>query len=306
MNGKSLVMLLLAVASGLGAMYGTSRLITKQKTQATVDLQDVLVAARDLKVEEVLRPDMVKVVQRPKTDIPAGAFTSFKDVEDRWVQISTLEGEPILDRKLALKGTPAGLVARIPKGMRAYAVDVTEQSGVSGFILPDHHVDVVQVDTKESTMDRNVKRTEAETILQDVLVLATGQIFSRPDDRSVISRTVTLAVLPEQVNALVAARAKGPLALSLRGLDDRTQVEVKKPKEVESLALKSDPPAPPSPPPPPPPASTETPPPAEPVVAEPPPARYVTIYKGLERDRRVMVNGSNEVVNSEPDPSSFQ
>jgi len=35
---------------------------------------------------------------------------------------------------------------------------------------------------------------EAETVLQNVLVLASGQTFTRPDDRSIQARTVTLAV----------------------------------------------------------------------------------------------------------------
>ena len=50
-----------------------------------------------------------------------------------------------MDKKLGPKGSPPGLVANIPKGMRAYTVDVTEQSGVSGFILPNHRVDVVRL-----------------------------------------------------------------------------------------------------------------------------------------------------------------
>ena len=79
-------------------------------------MQDVLVAARDLKVEEVLRPEMVKLVAMARATLPPGTFTSFKDVEDRWVQIKMLQGEPILDRKLAPKGSPAGLVPKIPKG----------------------------------------------------------------------------------------------------------------------------------------------------------------------------------------------
>ena len=164
----------------------------------------MLVAARDLKVEEVLTPELVKVVQMSRATLPPGTFTSIKDVEDRWVQIKMLEGEPILDRKLAPKGSPAGLVARIPKGMRAFAIEVNEQTGVSGFILPDHRVDVVQVNPSGSNPGT------AETILQDVLVLASGQVFTRPEDRSIQSRTVTLAVTPEQVDTLVAARAQGP------------------------------------------------------------------------------------------------
>ena len=183
MNGKALLMLVLAVVSGLGAMYGTSKLIKKETGRAAVDLQDVLVAARDIKVEEVLKPEMVQVVQKPRAEVPPGAFTSYKDVEDRWVQIKILDGEPIVDRKLALKGSPVGLVARIPKGMRAYEVEVTEQSGVSGFILPDHRVDVVQIDSNSNG------KSDAETILQDVLVLASGQVFSRPEDRSIRAST---------------------------------------------------------------------------------------------------------------------
>ena len=53
-----------------------------------------------------------------------------------------LEGDVLVEKKLGPKGTPPGLVANIPTGMRALAIDVTEQSGVSGFILPGHHVDV--------------------------------------------------------------------------------------------------------------------------------------------------------------------
>ena len=109
------------------------------------------------------------------------------------------------------------MVARIPKGMRAFAIEVNEHTGVSGFILPDHRVDVVQPESGPNST------SEAETILQDVLVLASGQVFTRPEDRSIQSRTVTLAVTPEQVDILVAASAKGSLSLSLRGLNDHEE-----------------------------------------------------------------------------------
>ena len=265
MNGKALVMLLLAVLSGLGAMYGTSRLLAKDKVRVAADMQDVMVASRDLKVEEVLKPDMVKVVKMSRSELPVGTFTSYKDVEDRWVQFKTLEGEPILDRKLAPKGSPAGLVSRIPKGMRAFALDVSESTGVSGFVLPDHRVDVIQVLPKKD----GKTETDAETILQDVLVLASWeQVFTRPEDRSLQSRTVTVAVTPDQVDTLVAARTRGPLSLALRGLQDHEQIarkrdQVKEPDPaVLAVAVK---PVEPTPPPPSPPKSG-------PVVKEPSPA----------------------------------
>ena len=115
-----------------------------------------------------------------------------------------LEGDPIVDKKLGPKGSPPGLVANIPQGMRAYAVEVNEQSGVSGFILPGHRVDVVRFEPNEKA-----QMQRGETILQDIQVLAAGQVFTRPEEKSLLNRTVTLAVSPDQVDILVAARPRG-------------------------------------------------------------------------------------------------
>ncbi len=144
MNTKSLMMLGLAVAFGLVAMVLTRQMLAQEPAKAE-EVQDVLVAARDLKEEEMLKPDAVKVVRMAKSAVPVGAYSSPKDVEERWVKTAMLEGDVVIEKKLGPKGTPPGLVANIPKGMRAFAIDVTEQSGVSGFILPGHHVDVVRV-----------------------------------------------------------------------------------------------------------------------------------------------------------------
>ena len=222
MNGRSLLTLAIAVVIGFGAMKLSQQMLSSGKSQGDEDTQEVLVAARDFKDEEILKPDMVKLTRMARSAIPPNAFSAFKDVEERWVKTTMLEGDVLVEKKLGPKGTPPGLVANIPTGMRALAIDVTEQSGVSGFILPGHHVDVVRYETSEKN---NVR---GETILQDVLVLAAGQVFSRPDERSVQSRTVTLALLPGNVDILVAARARGALSLSLRGVNDHALVEQKK------------------------------------------------------------------------------
>jgi pilus assembly protein CpaB len=217
MNGRSIVVLALAVVIGLGAMVLTRQMMSKggSKEEPT---QEVLVAARDFKEEEALKPDMVKVIRMAKSAVPPNAYTSFKDVEDRWIRTTMLEGDVLVEKKLGPKGTPPGLVANIPKGMRAFAIDVTEQSGVSGFILPGHHVDVIRHDSNEKNEHR------AEMVLQNVLVLAAGQVFTRPEERAVQSRTVTLAVTPAQVDIVVVARARGSLSLALRGVNDHDVV----------------------------------------------------------------------------------
>ena len=283
MNGKPLVMLMLAVLCGLGAMYGTTRLLSRNKEQPGVEMQDVLIAAQDLKYEEVLnKPELMKVARMDKSAVPAGSFSQAKDVEDRWVQTKILEGEPIVDRKLAPRGSPPGLIARIPKGMRAFAIEVNEQTGVSGFVLPDHRVDVIRIEPNSQG------RSEAETVLQDVLVLAAGTTFARPEDRNVNAHTVTLAVTEEQAEILVAAKSRGILSLSLRPLNDHEHLVLKKkapppdPKPAEAAVKAPEPVA--------------VPPPAP---APQPPQRFVVIYRGSDKTERIRIDQQTE---EEPDP----
>jgi pilus assembly protein CpaB len=218
MNGRSVFVLALAVVIGLGAMILTRKMLASNRGKNVDDTREVLVAARDFKEEEILKPDMVKVIRMAKSAVPANAFTAYNDVQDRWVKNVMLEGDVLVEKKLGPKGTPPGLVANIPQGMRAFAIEVTEQSGVSGFILPGHHVDVV----RNESNDRNEFR--AETVLQNVLVLAAGQVFTRQDERAVQSRTVTLALDPADVSVLVTARSRGSLSLALRGINDHDLV----------------------------------------------------------------------------------
>lgn len=218
MNGRSFFILALAVTIGLVAMILTRRILSSNRPATEGDTREVLVAARDFKEEEILNPDMVTVIRMPRSAVPPNAFSAYADVQDRWVKNVMLEGDILVEKKLGAKGTPPGLIANIPKGMRAFAIDVTEQSGVSGFILPGHHVDVI----RHNTDDKN--EHQADTILQNVLVLAAGQVFTRQDERAVQSRTVTLALKPEEVDILVAARASGNLSLALRGVNDHEVV----------------------------------------------------------------------------------
>ncbi|MFI5461304.1 MAG: Flp pilus assembly protein CpaB [Isosphaerales bacterium] len=231
MNKRSLITLTVAVVIGLGAMKVSQVMISSGKGKSEGDTQEVLVAARDFKQDELLKPEMVKVIRMARSAVPPNSFTSFKDVEERWVKSNMMEDDVLVEKKLGPKGTPPGLVANIPAGMRAVATDVTEQSGVSGFILPGHHVDVVRFEPSAKNEFRG------ETILQDVLVLAAGQLFARPEERSVQSRTVTLALAPGDVDILVAARARGALSLSLRGVNDHNVVARPAPKPAIDAEL---------------------------------------------------------------------
>ena len=60
----------------------------------------------------------------------------------------------------------------------------------------------------------------AKVILQDVTVLAAGQIVEMKDNKPVTNTTVTLALTPQQVERLAVAQSDGRLMLVQRNLRD--------------------------------------------------------------------------------------
>ena len=80
-------MLALAIVFGLGAMLLSRQMLAQDPGKKDEETQEVVVAARDLKEEESLKPELIKVVRMAKSAIPPGAFSSPKDVEERWFKI---------------------------------------------------------------------------------------------------------------------------------------------------------------------------------------------------------------------------
>lgn len=285
MNGKAPLLLGLAALCGLAAMFGVRSLLDRPQT-SEVPMSEVLVAAKEIRVEESITEEMISTKSMPTEMVPPGALTEFKQARDRWATIRMLPGDVLLDAKLAQKGTPTGMIARITPGMRAFAVRVDEQTGVSGFILPDYRVDVLQPKRDESG--------RADIVLENVRVLASGRVFESPEDRSIEARTVTLEVSPEQVRTLATAMQKGPLTLSLRGLND---VAITTPDPEPEPELEPEPEPPPLA------VIPELPPviAIAPEDAEPTPApRRLTFFAGRSRPWRLEVGRNPEQRSSPP------
>ena len=285
MNRKTASVLLIAVVCGLGAMFASSQMLSGGSPAP--ETQQVLQAARDINVEEVLKPEMVKLETVAKSSVPPGSFSSFREVADRWVGHKILEGEAIVDRKLAAKGTQPGLVARIPKGKRAFTINVNEQTGVSGFIQVDHRVDVFQVKNATAGV-----APRAIPVLEDLLVLASGTNTQASSDRTIQARTVTVAVTPEEAAILTVAQSRGQLSLALRAMNDHDLANLPEPPEPEipKVVMASPPPPPPEPEPKP----APKPEPQVFVTDQEPPARYVTIYRGVRGSERMRVDRPEE------------
>ena len=95
--------------------------------------------------------------------------------------------------------------------------------GVAGFVLPGTRVDVLI--TLDPNPSLNRPETIARTILQNLQVLASGQV-SQPDQdgKPIKVSVVTLLVTPDQAELLTLASSQGKVQMALRNTLDTTAV----------------------------------------------------------------------------------
>jgi len=148
--------------------------------------------------------------------LPQGAIQDPKNAIGRGVISDLYQGEPILDSRLAAMGSGGGLAAAIPRGMRACAVRVDEVVGVSGFVTPGMHVDVIGSGTPPGATS-TTNGTEVRTILQNLQVLSAGtDIEKDAAGKAKPVQVVNLLVTPEQAETLSLASNQTRIQLVLR------------------------------------------------------------------------------------------
>jgi pilus assembly protein CpaB len=191
----------------------------------------VFVAERELKYGELLKPEDVRQVRWPEDAIPEGVFIKeevlFPENTDemRVVLRSMVKDEAILALKVTEPGEDAGITSRLERGMRAFAIEVDVASGVSGFLMPGHRVDVYWTGRVERGGARNTEsRSEVTKLIETgVNVIAIDQSANSEATSATIARTVTVAVRPQQVASLALAQSTGRLSLALVGTEDDTE-----------------------------------------------------------------------------------
>ncbi len=194
----------------------------KQARAATVR---IFVATRELAAGDVIK----------EADIQEKEWAA--EVGSQWAKAKTdligrglLSGinkdEPFPENRLAPKGAGGGLAARIPAGMRAVAVHIDEQSGLSRYILPGMRVDVLSTGTaRQKGGDPENPGMVTHTILQNVEVLSAGEGVERNSkEQPATVQSVNLLVTPEQAEALGSAMAQNRIQLVLRNPLDTSRV----------------------------------------------------------------------------------
>jgi pilus assembly protein CpaB len=193
----------------------TSRGSGPKKAEPT-DMKDVVIATRPLGIGVMVKPADVKLIKVSGEAFPKGAFSKVEEVLDRPVISNVLLDEPLLEGRLAIKGSGLGLAPTIPVGMRAVTVRVNDVAGAAGFVLPGLRVDVL-VTGHPPSGDSNM----TTTVLQNVLVLSAGQAMQSDARGTPVSvSTVTLLATPVDAETLTLANGEGRIQLILRNSSD--------------------------------------------------------------------------------------
>lgn len=210
-----------------------------QPAPADVKVFGVMTAARFIARGQVVTREDVATTSIAG-GVPRGARTAIGDVLGKVATADIMPQQLLLDSTISADPAQAGLAALIPNGYRAISIVTNDEIAVGQFVRPGDKVDIQlvlpdNVLSKQGALGRpEADLSEARTVLQDVLVLTVGATLGDPTltqeaaekaagaagRRSEPSRTISLAMTPDQIAKFALARSVGSFYLSLRGADD--------------------------------------------------------------------------------------
>jgi pilus assembly protein CpaB len=229
MNTQRLVVLGLALVAAGGAaflvrsMLGGGTPQVAAKPAPVIPMSEVLVASSNLVPGQALKPEMVRWEKWPTSSVDSSFIThqaaGSEDaaVKGTVVRAPILSGQPIITTAIVHGDQSGFMAATLGEGMRAVSIPISVDSGAGGFILPNDRVDVILTRKPEGNQTRGF----AKTILTNLRVLAVDQTFRQEKDtRTVVGKTATVEVTPEQAEIIAGSATTGLLSLALRPLSD--------------------------------------------------------------------------------------
>lgn len=196
----------------------------------------VVVASKNIKELDVLDETNLTTKNTPKDFLQPGSSNQIKDFLGGLAIAPILSGEQVTRSKVTQLGARTGLARQIAPGKRAVTINVNDQTGIARLLKPGDRVDVL---ANLDIGNGNKFAIEVRTILQDVLVLATGKYVTntipgilevdpfKGDTKNKVKLSeytnfanITLEVDPFDAQKLVFANMNLALYLTLRNNDD--------------------------------------------------------------------------------------
>jgi pilus assembly protein CpaB len=218
-----------------------------EKTAASGDTKQVLVAREDIPVATRITDSMVELKAIPVEAVHPDSFPSTEGVVGNMARYPIAAGEQVLSDRVAAssmtlpEGEELPLPYIVPEGKRAVSVSTSALIGAGGLMRPGDYVDVIlTLKLGDDQIGRTiVQNLEVLALDQQVEKVApkfeegqeertpTGEGETKPE-----AVTVTLAVAPVEGEVLTVAEEcagnfGGRLALALRPFGEHNTVETR-------------------------------------------------------------------------------
>lgn len=243
MQGSQTRTLWISVGAALLAIFLLYSWSQEQKTAMAKKFgatRRVVIASQDIAEMETIDESKLDYVEQPDEFIPKDAITEPEGAIGQIAAVPIRKGQPLLQTTLLLPGAETGLSMEISPGKRGIALPVDDIRGVTRLLKPGDRIDIIAALDYGKGQEA---RREVRTILQDVVVLATGlnvvnkipRRFELDGNGKTINRinlsantnfsTITVEAKPEDAQQLVyiLATSPGSLFTVLRHPNDRLQ-----------------------------------------------------------------------------------
>jgi len=229
------------VAAVLAALAGLLAYSSITQRRAEVERgwepTPVLVAARDIPGGTVLDQDMLRVEAIPSRLVTPSIVRSdlLASVQDAKLLLPMKQGDLLNFNMLQGTQMSEALSQDLAKGVRALSLRVNVESSVNRMVRPNDHVDVLL-----TYRDPTTRTVTTQTLLENIVVLATGEIYGGTalgfvDDEARKYVTVTVELTPQEVELAVQAQSMGAIYMSLRHPDDPEVMEDRARTNVQTI-----------------------------------------------------------------------
>jgi len=224
LQGKYPLLIAIVLAVMAGAIAYSAIRARDYQVREGWGVEHILCAGQELDEGTELESEMISVCEIPERFI-TDSFLRVSDGQDKdqlvpygqRLIVPLKKGDPLLFSHFETR-QEYPFSDEIPTRARVVSLEVSERSAANQLIRPGDHVDVVG-----TFRDAEGKELIATTVLQNIIVMATGHttgtsIRVAEEDRKYSH--IALLVLPEEVELLALAEASGTLSLSLRNTKD--------------------------------------------------------------------------------------
>lgn len=234
---KQKLLLLAAVFFGVLAFILTFQQINSERAKIRSTMQEValLELKRDIAENEIITEDaiVVKKYQRAKSQLASSREVTADQknlIIGRKALFQINKGSVLQwnDLQTSMAAGRDGANSVIRPGYRAISIPVDQTASVSGLVQPNNYVDLIGTFKIPASRGDASLDTITLTILQRVRVIATGNDYGvrAPGQGAARSySSVTLELLPNEVEMIVFASQKGYIQMSLRNHEDTATIK---------------------------------------------------------------------------------